>query len=448
MPIYLRHLNFTIYMDFSYNRRLSTTLAESNFNLQDVIKILNTLPSGRSQVAIRTLQNYTESIPLFKQIVEENDQQVFKECCQCLKYQFHHAGSYVFKTGEKGDYFYIIFDGEVSITAKNDKDEILEEICRLGSGGSFGELAIIKDQPRSATIQCSKPTHFATLYKNDYLRILGQMSSRRLEELINFFYSLPTFDGWSKRNLIKLSYYFRAAKYKRNQIIFNEGEPANSVFIVKSGEVELSKTIRVQKPTIRRIGNEGRPMPALKTGNYTMQAKLSLANVGEIIGDDDITHDLPRSITCKCYSSSAELLEISKIEFKKRIRSEESLNQLTERQKSKDSHISSAISLLKIIKEPSLPNSRQNQGRCKEYLDCVRSLNPWNSAQSLFGKINIPQTTAHSLPHNSQLLKKAIKSVAVYRSLQISPNLSQKSLKIKSLPNSPKGILNFSSPYV
>ena len=433
-------------MDFSYNRQLSITLSEAKFNLQDVIKILNTPPALRSQGAVRTLQNYTESIPLFQQI-SENDPHVFKECCQCLKYQYHPADSYVFREGEKGDYFYLIFYGEVSIVAMNDKNAKFEEVCRLRTGGSFGELAIIKDQPRSATVQCTQPTHFATLYKNDYLRILGQMSSRRLEELINFFNSLPIFEGWTKRNLIKLTYYFRTVKYKRNQIIFTEGEAAESVFIVRTGEIELSKTISVQKPGIRRIGNDGRPMPTLKAGNYTMQAKLSLASTGEIIGDDDVIHDLPRTITCKCYSSSAELLEISKFEFKKRVRSDDSHNQLTERQKSKDSHISSAISLLKIIKKPSLPNARENQGKYKEYLDNIRSLNPWNSIQTLIGKKKIVKSTPSSQPHNSQLLKQAIKSVAVYRSLQLSPNFSQKSLGVISQLNSPKGIPSISTSY-
>ena len=54
-------------MDYSYSPRLSITLTEPDFKLQEIIKILNTAPNQRSQASIKILQYHTESISLFRQ---------------------------------------------------------------------------------------------------------------------------------------------------------------------------------------------------------------------------------------------------------------------------------------------------------------------------------------------------------------------------------------------
>jgi CRP-like cAMP-binding protein len=51
------------------------------------------------------------------------------------------------------------------------------DVAKLGSGKSFGELALISDARRAATIKCLTNCSFATLSKADYTKFL-----KRLEE--------------------------------------------------------------------------------------------------------------------------------------------------------------------------------------------------------------------------------------------------------------------------
>ena len=46
------------------------------------------------------------------------------------------------------------------------------DVVKLSSGKSFGELALINDAPRAATIQCLTNSFFATLGRKDYQKIL------------------------------------------------------------------------------------------------------------------------------------------------------------------------------------------------------------------------------------------------------------------------------------
>ena len=42
------------------------------------------------------------------------------------------------------------------------------EVAILNHGSSFGELALISNKPRAATIKCITDTHFLVLHKQDY----------------------------------------------------------------------------------------------------------------------------------------------------------------------------------------------------------------------------------------------------------------------------------------
>ena len=53
-----------------------------------------------------------------------------------------------------------------------DKFEWTIEVCKIETGGSFGELALITNNPRAASVICVKDCYFATLGKSDYKRVL------------------------------------------------------------------------------------------------------------------------------------------------------------------------------------------------------------------------------------------------------------------------------------
>ena len=64
-----------------------------------------------------------------------------------------------------------------------------------------------------------------------------------LEEKVEFLKSMPCFHKWNRVPLCKFSYYCVPTNYKMNQVLIKEGEPLKHVFIVKSGEFEMSKRI-------------------------------------------------------------------------------------------------------------------------------------------------------------------------------------------------------------
>ena len=62
----------------------------------------------------------------------------------------------IFREGDRGDSLYVVVDGEVEVTRERPGQGPVP-LVRLGGGDCFGEIALVKEAPRSATIRtCSR----------------------------------------------------------------------------------------------------------------------------------------------------------------------------------------------------------------------------------------------------------------------------------------------------
>ena len=79
----------------------------------------------------------------------------------------------VIRQGEAGEYFYVVGSGELDVFV-GDVTPDATPCARLRPGGAFGELALLYDAPRSATVRCCSARGGATLYR------LGRIHFRHL----------------------------------------------------------------------------------------------------------------------------------------------------------------------------------------------------------------------------------------------------------------------------
>ncbi|MCB9991285.1 MAG: cyclic nucleotide-binding domain-containing protein [Rhodospirillales bacterium] len=71
---------------------------------------------------------------------------------------FVPAGDLVIRQGDRGNDAYLIQSGKVRVYTEKDGREV--ELGKLGPGDICGEMALIVDEPRSATIQALENTNF------------------------------------------------------------------------------------------------------------------------------------------------------------------------------------------------------------------------------------------------------------------------------------------------
>jgi hypothetical protein len=104
-------------------------------------------------------------IDLFKNLAAET-LQVLAECCSSRDVA---NGEIIFNEGDEGDGLYIIDSGEVSVT----KNGVL--ISKLSEGAYFGELALLADVPRFATITALSEGVLFFINKQDFDKITDEI---------------------------------------------------------------------------------------------------------------------------------------------------------------------------------------------------------------------------------------------------------------------------------
>lgn len=90
------------------------------------------------------------------------------------------AGSWVFRQGDVGDRFYVIEAGEVAIVIDD------RAVRQEGPGRAFGEIALLRDIPRTASVRALTHVALLALERDDFLEaVTGQLASRqRAEDLV------------------------------------------------------------------------------------------------------------------------------------------------------------------------------------------------------------------------------------------------------------------------
>lgn len=90
-------------------------------------------------------------------------------------------GTVIMAAGEPGDCLYIVLDGVVQIVYPTRSGEF--ELARMGPGNFFGEMALLNDQPRSATVRAVEPVRALVLDKGDFRAIISQSPALALKLL-------------------------------------------------------------------------------------------------------------------------------------------------------------------------------------------------------------------------------------------------------------------------
>jgi CRP-like cAMP-binding protein len=72
-------------------------------------------------------------------------------------------GDVVIRQGDPGDRFYLIESGAVEVLVDG------EFVGELGAGESFGEIALLRDVPRTATVQAKEDLRLLALERDDFV---------------------------------------------------------------------------------------------------------------------------------------------------------------------------------------------------------------------------------------------------------------------------------------
>ena len=193
-------------------------------------------------------------VPLFVNLDEDELDRVARS----LKTERFSAGEAVIRQGEPGEKFYIIERGNVSVW-KTGEEGVEARHARLGPGQYFGEIALVTNAPRNATIRAETPLVLLSLDHADFDRLVRGYVS--LAEQVNtsvrynwLLRGMPIFDELSSHELDLLAARLQPESFQAGEVIFSEGEPGDKFIIIESGQVRVTQKVEGAETELSRRG--------------------------------------------------------------------------------------------------------------------------------------------------------------------------------------------------
>jgi CRP-like cAMP-binding protein len=202
------------------------------------------------------------------------------------------------REGEAGDSLMVISRGEVGISKQNpDGKEIW--IRPLKEGDFFGEFSFFTDQKRYANIKALTECEILEISKKEldeaikiHPRIKEVLHDFFVERVFDLFLALsPLFSSLTFNERKEVLNRFHLRQVPGETLLFQRGDPPNSLYLLKSGEVEISTRNRQGQKVVLDIQ---------KSGNF--------------LGEISLLLNKPRMTDAKTTRPS-ELLELTREDF-------------------------------------------------------------------------------------------------------------------------------------
>ncbi|XP_039278200.1 cAMP-dependent protein kinase type II regulatory subunit isoform X2 [Nilaparvata lugens] len=183
----------------------------------------------------KSLAESVKNILLFRSL----DKEQMNEVLDAMFEKRVNKDEFVIKQGDDGDNFYVIESGEFEAYVQDDSGEPML-IHTYHGKGSFGELALLYNMPRAASIKAASQGALWAMDRITFRRIVLKSAFRKrkmYEQLIDVVPMLKTLQNYERMNLADA---LIPKVYQEGETIIKQGDSADGMYFVESGTVRIT----------------------------------------------------------------------------------------------------------------------------------------------------------------------------------------------------------------
>jgi CRP-like cAMP-binding protein len=198
-------------------------------------------------------------------------------------------GTDVIRQHEMGDNFYIVESGELAISVKN-RSGVKSHIGDIIAGSSFGELALMYNTPRAATITAKSDCVLWALDRTTYRSICQYHQQVRREKHIEFLVKVKILEKLSSQEIKLLADSLEEEEFEQDTAIVRQGETGDHFYLIWEGSVKIEVDGKVVKTLTK----------------------------GEYFGEQALLNEEVRAATCTA-ETKVRCLTLSRANFEQRL---------------------------------------------------------------------------------------------------------------------------------
>jgi len=217
------------------------------------------------------------------------------DLASCLSVQHAARGEAIVRQGDDGDRFYLVTTGTLRVDV-DDPDGAVRTVGYLHAGDYFGEIALLQNVPRTATVTALEDTDLLVMMCDHFQSFVSarEDASEKVVDMINHIRELrriPLFREYADGQIGMILSRVREERAAAGETIIAQGDVGDRFYILRRGTARVT-----------HVDEDG------------VEHARARLNAGEYFGEIALLKDIPRTATVTA-STDVVLWSLSKNDF-------------------------------------------------------------------------------------------------------------------------------------
>ena len=202
------------------------------------------------------------------------------------------AGDEIISQGDKGDYFYVVESGLYEVwKSDNLKNPSLnsKKVFQYNEKGAFGELALMYNAPRAATVKAMKNGVLWAVDRSTFRHIIVGCTARKRKRYDNFLKDVKLLSNSSDELRASIADILETVTVGKGDYVFKTGDISDSFYFIQRGEAVVT------------LGPDEKAVRTLRAGDF--------------FGERGIMNNDPRSANVRVVSDKLDIAGMSSASF-------------------------------------------------------------------------------------------------------------------------------------
>jgi len=185
----------------------------------------------KDHATVVMISNVMRESVVFTNLDAENKAQIIAEMWRSEV----KAGHAAVKQGDLGDCLYVIASGEFDVFVNERK------VATRGKGTMFGELALMYNSPRAATVTAAQDSVVWMIDRFTFRRIVTGLSAQKFDMYVKFLKNVQLLAPLADYERRKIAEALEEVACPAGHTVFRQGDEGDAMYIVYTGEVQIVK---------------------------------------------------------------------------------------------------------------------------------------------------------------------------------------------------------------
>jgi cAMP-dependent protein kinase regulator len=198
-------------------------------------------------------------------------------------------GERVIKQGDSGDFMFVIESGALDCLITKDGAEVVVKTCEAGD--AFGELALLYNAPRAASVQAKDRCVCWKLDRETFNHIVKDAAAKKRDRYMDFFKEVPLLNAVDAYGRSQVADALKTKEVKKGTEIIAQGSEGQEFFIIEEGTCKA----------VKKVSDQPDKELELKAGDY--------------FGELALLNNEPRAASVYAASDTVRLLALDRKAF-------------------------------------------------------------------------------------------------------------------------------------